>query len=389
MTTPWPLGLYCHVPYCVAKCPYCDFASRAVARDRVPGERYGAALVAELAQWRRRLAGDPRPLASLYFGGGTPSLLEPATIARVLEGVRNHWPLDEGCEITLEANPESVTAETLTGYRAAGVTRLSIGVQSLDDQRLSHLGRPHDTATARRAVALARRAGFTNLSLDLIYATPGHDPERWRRELQEAAALGVEHLSCYALTVEPHTPLHRQVAAGTITLPGEGEQLELFLTTRATLTALGYPPYEISNFAPPGRECRHNLLYWEFGDYLGVGAGAHGKLTGAGNRLRRFANAPDGEAYLAALEADDPPPGEEWQPTPGEAAAEALMMGLRLQAGMARATYAALAGADLLSLRGGAVERLVTGGLLEVTAERVRLTAGGTAVANGVMRELI
>ncbi|MBF0285199.1 MAG: radical SAM family heme chaperone HemW [Magnetococcales bacterium] len=384
---PPTLSLYLHTPFCQRKCPYCDFGSQAFAR--IPEAAYAAAVGRELEVWRETLR-DSRPLSSIFFGGGTPSLLAPETVAGWLDLIRRLWPLQPGCEITLEANPESATWDRLAGYRAAGVNRLSLGAQSLDKARLAGLERPHDVVGILRAVEAARRGGFSSIGLDLIYATPGQRWKGWRRELEAALALEPDHLSCYQLTVEEGTPLAARQGRGTFTPLKPGRQAQLFQRTRAWLARRGFPPYEISNFAPPGRERRHNDLIWRYGDYLGVGAAAHGKWTvcgGARVEIRRSANHRRVEDYLQAM-ARGEPPGERWRVAPEEAAAECVILGLRRAAGMDRAEYARWVGGDLLSRRGEEARRLREVGWLEWNEARIWIPEAGMVRADGIIARL-
>ncbi len=381
-----PLALYLHIPFCVHKCPYCDFSSEALTE--MPETAYVDALMAEMRLWRRHQAEDGRALIAIYLGGGTPSLLGGVSMARILGAVRDLWPLAPGCEISMEANPESVTDERLEGWRRAGVNRISLGLQALDEGRLVLLERPHDLVAARRALAAVKAAGFQRFGLDLIHSTPGHDLEVWRDELAEALAVQPDHLSCYGLSLEPETPFYQRQQAGRLILPDEEQQRELFQETRRILDAAGYAPYEISNFAPLEGRCLHNLNYWRFGDYLGFGAAAHGKLTDGRGRVRRYHHADRAEAYMETLEAGDIP-WREMPLEPLEAASECVVMGLRLQEGMCRGTYAALAGEDLLQRCGDAVIRFREMGLLELDETHIRLTPEGVLLADGVMAEFL
>lgn len=383
MTPPTPpLGLYIHIPFCARKCPYCDFHS--VAEPGFNQDRFARAIAAEIAWRRARMKGDDRPLVSIYIGGGTPSLLEPAPLRLILSAARRAWDLNPACEITLEANPESTTPEKLAGYREAGANRLSIGVQSLDNQRLMLLGRPHDKKQALAAIKNAREAGFNNLSLDFIFATPGHTEAGWRRELDEALALAPEHLSCYALTIEPETPFFVQREAGSFTPMDEDAELALFTLTREVLAANGLPPYEISNFARPGRESRHNLNYWVFGDYVGVGPGAHGKLE-RDDHITRDENLGDPEAYISALSASQGAPCKETRLTVEEAAGELVMMGLRARRGVDLAEYARISGKELAEVHGDALRKYGDAGWLVRKGGFLRLTNKGLPLANEVM----
>ena len=290
-------GVYVHWPFCASKCPYCDFNSH--VRAEIDEARWRAALVRELDHFAALAPG--RTVTSIFFGGGTPSLMAPATVAAVIERTANHWRLAGDVEITLEANPTSVEAGRFAGYRDAGVNRVSLGVQSLDDRALGFLGRGHDAAEARAAVAVAH-ARFPRVSFDLIYARPGQSPAAWRRELAEALQIAGEHLSLYQLTLEPGTAFHARAARGALALPGGDAAAALYDVTQEVLEGAGLPAYEISNHAVPGAESRHNLTYWRSGDYLGVGPGAHGRLTGGGAVLA-IAQTRSPERWLAAVEA--------------------------------------------------------------------------------------
>jgi putative oxygen-independent coproporphyrinogen III oxidase len=275
-----PLALYVHFPWCVKKCPYCDFNSHAL-RGEVPEQDYVEALLRDLDfELGER---EPRPLVSIFFGGGTPSLFSAAAIGRLLEEVQKRIAFAPGIEITLEANPGTADAANFRGYRAAGVNRLSIGVQSFDAGQLKALGRIHGPDEARHAFALARDASFDNINLDLMYALPRQALPQARADLEAAFALGPEHLSYYQLTLEPNTEFHARPPA----LPDHDQAWEMQVQGQALLGAQGYAQYEVSAYARAGRRCRHNLNYWEFGDYLGIGAGAHGKRTRAGEVRRR------------------------------------------------------------------------------------------------------
>lgn len=269
-----PLALYVHLPWCVQKCPYCDFNSHALRDAGLPETAYGQALLADM-RWEAAQLTTDRQLVSVFFGGGTPSLFSAETIASVLREADRLWGLTPDCEITLEANPGTVDAAHFSGYRAAGVNRLSLGVQSFDDTRLARLGRIHDGDAARRAVAIARDAGFDNINLDLMFALPEQSLAQAANDLRAAIALAPEHLSYYHLTLEPNTAF----AAAPPPLPDEDTAADMLDAGSALLEAAGYAGYETSAWARDGRQCRHNRVYWSFGDYVGIGAGAHGKVS--------------------------------------------------------------------------------------------------------------
>ena len=321
-------GLYLHIPFCQRKCPYCDFFS-------VAGKSPHLAAYPALLQKQLELAaghGWQGPFATVYFGGGTPSLLSPAAIGTLLDGVSRRFGLTADAEITLEANPGTVTASSLCGYRAAGVNRLSLGLQSLDPGQLQTLGRLHGREEGLQAVRRARRAGFANLSLDLIFALPGQTVGDLDREIDRYLDLAPEHLSCYGLTAEPDTPFHQWVQSGELCLPDGDAYAEAFLQVHARLTAAGYAHYEIANYARPGRECRHNLGYWQRRPYLGVGAGAHSfRAAGWGERWSVPANL---DAYATALGGGcDPAERLERFDRQG-AMSETLYLGLRTGSGV-------------------------------------------------------
>ncbi|MBF0125264.1 MAG: radical SAM family heme chaperone HemW [Magnetococcales bacterium] len=373
------LSLYLHIPYCRSKCPYCDFYSEAVTTP-VDIATYVDALLVELTVWRAYMVDDPRPLSSIFIGGGTPSLLPVSAVERLLAAVSELWPWQADCEITLEANPESVCHDTLSGYRQAGINRLSLGIQSFNTERLQQLGRCHDVTTARQAVALARQVGFNQLNLDLIYATPAHTIDAWQRELEEAMAWQPEHLSCYELSADQ----------GRWALPDEEQQLIFWQLTRQTLSQHGWFPYEVSNFARPGHQCRHNNHYWDFGDYIGVGAAAHGKWSDGQGGVYRSVNERDTGRYLGRLLGHSGDSVVTLTPiSRQEAARECLIMGLRTATGLCRHRYAATSGGDLVSQRAAVVEQLVAAGLMTVTADRITLTESGLAVANAVLLALM
>jgi len=333
-----PLALYIHWPFCAAKCPYCDFNSH--VRERIDQARFRAALRRELAFEAERVG--RRPLVSIFFGGGTPSLMAPETAAALIADARAAFDAREDIEITLEANPTSVEAAKLAAFREAGVNRLSLGVQSLEEESLRFLGRRHDTAQAIAALEAAH-ALFPRLSFDLIYARPGQSEDSWRAELRRALALAADHLSLYQLTIEPGTQFATLHARGAFTLPEGEEAARLYLATAEEAARFGLLPYEVSNYAKPGAESRHNLQYWRYGDYLGIGPGAHQRVTRDGALLAaRRHRAP--EEWAARVERDGHAIVEETPLTPIERAREALLMGLRLAEGVAPARIEARSG---------------------------------------------
>ncbi|MBV8889284.1 MAG: coproporphyrinogen III oxidase [Alphaproteobacteria bacterium] len=380
---PEPLAVYIHWPFCRSKCPYCDFNSH--VRGRVEGERWMRALLSDLD--RQAALVPEREVVSVFFGGGTPSLMPPETAAALLERVRRHWPTAGDLEVTLEANPNSAETRRFEAFRRAGIDRLSLGIQSLDPAALRFLGRAHGRAEALDAIAMARVI-FPRTSFDLIYARPGQSLAAWQDELDEALALAGEHLSLYQLTIEPGTAFATLARQGRLTPPDEEAAAELFEAMQARLAAHGMPAYEISNHARPGAESRHNLAYWRYRDYLGIGPGAHGRITLAGvkhaTRQRRLP-----EAWLAAIESDGTGI-EESVPLDRDAVfEEMLMMGLRLIEGIPRARLEAAAGASLETRFGRALPGLIEGGFLTLDAERLAATPAGAQRLNAVLAALV
>ena len=373
-------GVYVHWPFCLAKCPYCDFNSH--VRHAPPDQaRFLAAFRREIAHMRA-LSG-PRRAETVFFGGGTPSLMAPQTVAGILEAIDAAWPLTPDAEVTLEANPTSVEAERFRGYRAAGVNRVSLGVQALNDADLKGLGRMHTVAEALAAVAIAR-AAFPRVSFDLIYARPGQTPEAWAGELQQAFAEGCEHLSLYQLTIEPGTPFERLYGAGKLIVPDDDASRALWDVTQEVTAAAGLPAYEISNHARPGAEARHNLVYWRYGTYAGVGPGAHGRLAGTAGRVATFTErAP--EAWLEQVEARGHGLVEETILTTAEQADEMLLMGLRLKEGVDLARHARLGGRPLDRAR---IAALAEEGLVQLAGDRLMVMPAGFPVLNAVIAAL-
>lgn len=323
------LALYIHWPFCAAKCPYCDFNSH--VRDRVDQAAFARALRQELA--REAARAGRRPLASIFFGGGTPSLMAPETAAVLIADATTLFDPLPDLEITLEANPTSVEAGKLRAFRAAGVNRVSLGVQALEPEALAFLGRRHDAGEAIAALELARQT-FPRVSFDLIYARPGQAEAAWRAELRRALALAADHLSLYQLTIEPGTQFATLHARGAFRLPEGEEAAGLYLATAEEAARFGLRPYEISNYAQPGAESRHNLAYWRYGDYLGIGAGAHQRLTMPDGRLLAARRHRAPEEWLARVQRDGHAVVEEEALAPEDRAREALLMGLRLTEGI-------------------------------------------------------
>jgi putative oxygen-independent coproporphyrinogen III oxidase len=378
-------AVYVHWPFCLSKCPYCDFNSH--VRARIDEEGWRDALLAELDHFASATRG--RTVGSVFFGGGTPSLMAPATTHAVIERIARNWTLGADAEITLEANPNSAERARFADFRAAGINRVSIGVQALDDAALKLLGRAHDQGEARAAIAAAA-ATFERYSFDLIYARPDQSVAAWRAELAEALAMAGDHLSVYQLTIEPGTAFHALHARGGLAVPEEEAAEALYDATHDMLDAAGLPAYEVSNHAREGSACRHNLIYWRYEDYVGVGPGAHGRLTLDGTKTAtRQEKAP--ETWLARVRERGHGTAERFAVPRDEAASEALMMGLRLSEGVDPARFARETGRVLDdALDRDRLARLVDGGFLVRTGEGgVRATAQGRKVLNAVLGELL
>lgn len=377
--------LYVHIPFCRRKCRYCAFFSRPLPEGGGKGAdgplaRYLAALGEELSQWGERLG--EREVESVFFGGGTPSLLEPEVLAAVLERVRRTFALRPDAEISMEANPDSLhTEEKARGFLDAGINRISLGVQSFDDGRLHTLGRVHRVEEARAAFRAIRKAGCGNLSLDLMWGLPGQTLEDWQAEVREALSLEPDHLSAYGLTLEEGTPLAEDVEKGLLDLPSEETQCAMYLEGIRLFEEAGLSQYEISNFARPGFRCRHNLGYWEGRDYLGLGPAAASTLNG-----ERWTN-PEGEAWFEQVREGRPCAEREALDT-STRALELMMLRLRTVKGLALDDYAALTGRAFLDEHGAFVRRLCEGGLAEAKDRTFRLTRQGMLVSNSILGEL-
>ena len=374
-------GVYVHWPFCLSKCPHCDFNSH-VRREAIDEPRWIRAFAAEIAATAARISS--RTVSSIFFGGGTPSLMRPATVDAVLDAVARHWRLADDVEITLEANPTSVEAERFRGYRVAGVNRVSLGVQALDDGVLLALGRTHSAREALDAVAIAR-AAFDRYSFDLIYARPQQTVEQWSSELRSALAQAGEHVSLYQLTIEPETPYAQLHAAGKLPVPDKDTARALFEVTQEICAAQGLPAYEISNHARAGGECRHNLIYWRGHEYAGIGPGAHGRLDIAGDR-HATATEKRPEAWLARVEQSGDGLVSDEILTLAERADEFLLMGLRLAEGIDPKRYEQIAGRSLQTKR---IAFLHQHGFVETTrGGRLRATPTGMPVLDSVVADL-
>jgi putative oxygen-independent coproporphyrinogen III oxidase len=374
-------GVYIHWPFCLSKCPYCDFNSH-VRHARIDEQRYVRAFTAEIAATALRV--PARTVSTIFFGGGTPSLMQPATVGAILDAIGKHWPVAKDAEVTLEANPTSVEATRFKGYRAAGVNRVSLGVQALDDDVLKSLGRTHTADEALAAVAIARGA-FERYSFDLIYARQGQAPQAWAAELKRAIAEAGEHLSLYQLTIEPDTPFHTLHASGKLTVPDEDSARALYDTTQSVCDAAGLPAYEISNHARPGAECRHNLVYWRAHEYAGIGPGAHGRLDIDGERHATVTERRP-EAWLMRVESLGHGVVGDDTLLRSQMADEFLLMGLRLAEGIDPARYERLAGRALDPRR---IRILQQEGAIELTpGGKLRVTQSGFPVLDAVVADL-
>jgi oxygen-independent coproporphyrinogen-3 oxidase len=356
-------GVYIHIPYCVSRCPYCDFNTYVGIEDTAPV--YVEALLREARSWARREAG------SIFLGGGTPSLLDPPLMRRLLDGVREHFGVTPGAEITMEGNPETVDARRLAAFRGAGINRISFGAQSFAAHVLETLGRAHDAARTKAAVAEARSAEFDNLNLDLIYGTPGESRDDWRRSLDEAIALEPEHLSAYSLTIEPGTAFGVAVAAGQMPAPDEDDQAAKYEMALDALAGAGYEHYEISNWAKPGKASRHNLVYWNQGDYAGLGAGAHSHENG-----ERWWNVKLPRAYI--------------EKAPGARAGGESLDAVTRKTERIELLLRLVAGAPVSELEANAetFDRLAADGLIEIHDDTLVLTRRGLLLQSEVSLRL-
>ncbi|MEQ8657315.1 MAG: radical SAM family heme chaperone HemW [Hyphomicrobiales bacterium] len=379
-------GIYVHWPFCASKCPYCDFNSH-VRKAPIDQPRFVRAFEAELASMAARTPG--RRVSSIFFGGGTPSLMDPATVGAILDAIGSHWDMAPDAEITLEANPTSVEADRFKGFRKAGINRVSLGVQAMNDTDLQALGRTHSVADALRAVDIARDA-FERISFDLIYARPGQSVAQWQDELGEALDFAADHLSLYQLTIEPGTQFEILHKAGRLHVPDPEIASDMFLATQAMTSERGLSAYEISNHAAHNAVCLHNLVYWRYGEYVGVGPGAHGRLINRDSPYaQRFATSTERypekwlervEAQGHGLVADDPLTLEEM----GD---EYLVMGLRLREGISRARYEALSGRTFADKQ---VALMVEQGFIETDDDgaSLRATREGSFLLDAVVADL-
>jgi oxygen-independent coproporphyrinogen III oxidase len=378
-------ALYVHFPFCVRKCQYCDFNSEAVAGTRP--EEYVALLLREM-ELRRQALAEPAVSPTLYFGGGTPSLMSPDSVARIIDKAAAGYGLQGDAEVTLEANPGTVTAERLASYRLAGVNRLSLGIQSFEDRLLSRLGRVHSVAEAVTAYQLARQAGFDNISIDLMHSLPGQSLSQWREALSRAIELAPEHISAYALSIEEGTPFQALAESGELPLPEEEEAARMFELTDELLSQAGYLHYEISNFARPGRESRHNNAYWRRDSYLGFGAGAHSFLN-HDRYGRRWSNLCDIRSYCDSIGRGILPEEEGESLTLEDAVSEAFFLGLRMLDGIDLSRLRSQFPQQALAPHLAEVARLERSGALVRNGDRVRLAPRSVIVANSVFSRFL
>ena len=375
-----PLALYIHWPFCVSKCPYCDFNSH--VRDSVDQAAWRAAMLADLNYEADLLPG--REVTSIFFGGGTPSLMPPETVAALIEAANARWGLSDACEITLEANPSSVEAARFGDLAKAGVNRVSLGLQALDNEALAFLGRAHDVAEGLAALDTAQ-AAFKRVSFDLIYARPGQSLDEWDAELARALRFGTEHLSLYQLTIEPGTRFATLAAKGELTSPDEDSAAELYEHTRSVAASAGLPAYEVSNHARPGAESRHNMTYWRYQDYAGIGPGAHGRRTG-----HETARHKKPENWLNAVARNGHGAQIDQPLSPRNRATEALVMGLRLDEGIDLGRVAELGEAEIGALIDlSQLAMLEREGLAVRGGERLTITERGMPVLEAILRALV
>jgi len=375
------ISIYIHIPFCVKKCAYCDFASFAGRMGRM--DAYVHAVCREIRAQAAFFG--KRRVKTVFFGGGTPTLLSPAQMQAIMDALGGSFYIEETAEISMEGNPGTLTAQNLAAYRAAGVSRLSIGVQSMDDALLEGIGRIHTSAQAIEAVRLAREAGFDNLNLDLMLGLPGQTAKQWEATLKAAIALDPEHLSCYSLILEEGTPLFDAAETGTCApLPDEDAIGEMDEITARLLDAAGYHRYEVSNWAKPGRQCRHNIVYWECESYLGIGCAAHGDMDG-----RRYEHTADFEEYLKTCADPACLNREEGNNTREDRMFERAMMGLRMTRGMDAARFMRDFGCMPEAVWKKTVPEMMHAGLMAREEERLRLTPRGMDVMNAVLTAMM
>ena len=370
------LAVYVHIPWCASLCPYCDFDKQ--AHDFGLIDAYLDAVVRQIEQTPRR------PAHSLYFGGGTPSLLTVPRLTRVIDACREHFEFSTTAEITVEANPSDTVAHKIEGYLGAGVNRISLGIQSLVDEELRFLGRRHTADKARRAVRAVREAGCANLSLDLMYGVKGQTPSRLQASIDGLLELNPEHLSAYALTLEPTTPMGAELASGRLTLPSDDAVADAYTQIQAAFQTAGFEQYEVSNWARPGHQSVHNLTYWRNGEWVGLGAGASGSCFGG-----RYKRNPDIRAYIASTHSGDPAYVESEPWTPGQQMRDTLMLGLRLAEGVDDAAFRERYGRSVREFCSARLDNLVSAGLLHWEESRLVLDPGSYFVCNAILAEIL
>jgi oxygen-independent coproporphyrinogen-3 oxidase len=382
-----PLHLYVHIPFCVHKCPYCDFNSH--VRQSPPWSAYQQTLLRELSYWSAQPQYADRPIQTIFFGGGTPSLAPPSLIQAVLSMTGQLFEINHHAEITLEANPGTAEAERFADYRNAGVNRLSIGAQSFDDKELKWLERIHSGQEVITAYEAARNVGFEQISLDLMYGLPDQSIETWMHHLEQVLSLAPEHVSCYQLTVEPHTQLAVRHKQTPLHLPDEDLALSFLMQTRERLAQAGYAAYEISNFSKPSMHCRHNDSYWQYHDYIGIGAGAAGKWDMPDGGIIRYNNMRSPETYIRSASDTGSAINSREQLSAPQAAAESVWLGLRRTDGISREWFKARFGASPEILFGDALSPWKKSGCLNVTSEQLNLTEKGLGLADSIAASVL
>jgi oxygen-independent coproporphyrinogen-3 oxidase len=385
-----PFSLYVHIPFCAQKCPYCDFNTYATAK--IPEREYVDSLCREVEFYVQSEEFSDRPITTVFLGGGTPSVLSADAVNSLLCRVRSLVTCEADAEVSLEANPSGISLDKLEGYRAAGVNRLSFGVQSFNPTRLALLGRDHSADDARTAIALARRAGFENLSLDLIYGVPGQSLDDLRDDMDVATSLSIEHLSAYALTIEQGTPFYQRQQRGLLAMPADDIVVEMMDEIPSLLEKRGFYRYEISNYAKPGKESRHNTAYWVGADYLGVGAGAHSlQVHQEGERriaATRWCNLAQPEAYMKGIEAKS---AVSWRDTltTADLMFEFFYLGLRLSRGVSQEGFQSLFGVTVAERFGSVFDTLLAEGFVEEREGAIRLTALGVRLSDSVFERFV
>lgn len=374
------LGIYLHIPYCLHKCGYCDFNSH--PENREEEEAYVTALLSEIVHYAPRLS--EKTVSTVFFGGGTPTILTPISLGNIFDKVKNHFNLSSGCEITIEANPATIKQETLTQIRSAGFNRISIGVQSFDAEELKLLERVHSEEEIHSTINRARLAGFDNLSLDLMFGLPGQSPEIWRSHLHQALAKKPDHISAYSLTIEPATSFFKLQERGRLHLPTEDTQLEMFQDTIETLQSAGYEQYEISNYARPGFESRHNLNYWDNGEYLGLGAGASSFLNG-----ERCKNTNLPSRYIREVQSEGSAVESIEKLDLLHAMGETIMLGLRRLKGIAIEDFENRFQVSFKNVYGKVMDPLLNEGLITLNQNRMALSRKGLYLADSVILKFL